>query len=87
MPIENIQTPKAPAGWRPSPDQVNVIRGDARLQRMTPDEQYFYFNKKPIQSQVQVQRGSAQPPAQPANHLNGGLAGVFDYIRRSMGGK
>jgi len=37
--------PKAPADWRPSPDQQRRIQEDSRLRGMSRDDLYFFFNK------------------------------------------
>lgn len=73
---EPISLPKAPKGWAPSADQAAKIRGDARLQRMSRDEQYLYFNH------------AAKPsaPAKPKPADDDSFSGSFKKRAREGGG-
>jgi hypothetical protein len=83
MPLESIQTPKAPAGWQLNPDQARRVAQDPRLQRLSRDELYLVFNQPKGQARPQGQ----MPRAAPAPTPSGGLGGIFDTVRRAMGGK
>lgn len=79
MPIEDIKTAKAPAGWRPTRDQQERINSDPRLQRMTRDDQYFFFNQQAQGARRTAPRGGQQTPP-PASGGSNYFGGVFDYI-------
>lgn len=88
MPIEDITVPKAPKGWRPTSDQMKQIGNDSRLQRLSVDDLYFYFNQPKRNSGVTVERGSTTNPAPskvpPAQ--SGGIFGWVDSVRKALGG-
>lgn len=85
MPIESIQTPKAPKDWKLSSDQRAQIAADTRLQRLSRDEQYAYFNRTPARPQPQRQQAQPQPAPRPAP-VGGGLFGWVDQIIAALRG-
>lgn len=82
MPIEDIKTAKAPAGWRPTLDQQRRINSDPRLQRMSRDDQYFFFQQRPRDAE---RRGTPAPTPAPQNN-SGFFGGIFDYIAETLRG-
>lgn len=84
MPIEDITVPKAPKGWQPTSDQRRQVQNDPRLQRMSLDDLYFYFNQ-PKSNNVEVRRGSTPAPRQ-APAQSGGIFGWVDSVRQALGG-
>jgi len=88
MPMEDIVAPKAPKDWRPTSDQQQRIQSDFRLQRMSRDDQYFYFNQK-ARDGVTVQRGSASTatPAQAAPPPPSGIFGWIKSVQDALAGR
>lgn len=79
MPIEDIGVVRAPRDWRPSTDQIQRIAEDSRLQRLSRDEQYMFFNKTPAPASRKAQ--PAKPPAKAPPKPNGGpAAGLFGWV-------
>ena len=83
MPIEDIQTPKAPANWQPSADQRAKIESDPRLKNMGRDDLYAYFNKSggSTFSSAFHERAKAAPAS------GGLLGGVLNRVTNAMKGK
>jgi hypothetical protein len=85
MPIESVQTPRAPSDWRPSSDQRAAIQRDPRLQGMSRDEQYFYFNKPKPTATPKPQQQAPQPRAA-AQPQSAGVWGWVDSVLQALRG-
>jgi hypothetical protein len=84
MPIESLKLKKAPAKWAPDKDQAAMIQQDPRLQRMTRDDLYFFFNQpKTPATKVPAKGATPAPRQQPAQ---GGAFGWIDSIITAMRG-
>lgn len=78
-----IFTP-APKDWRPSADQQARIRADSRLQKMSRDDLYHYFNKKGSSS---PQKPAASKPAAKKKSSGGGFLGsVLGQVTNALKG-
>lgn len=90
MALEPIRTTKAPKDWRMSSDQQRQIANDSRLQRMSRDDLYFYFNQPKTPAKREGGGGGARP-APRANRDSGGpasgLFGWVDTITNALRGK
>lgn len=84
MPLEDIEVKKAPKGWTPTSDQRRRIEEDPRLQRLSTDELYFFFNQKPRDG-TRVQRGTAPAPGKKKPESSG-VFGWVDSVREALGG-
>lgn len=81
----------APKDWQPTSDQRQQIQNDVRLQRMSRDDLYMYFNNRQGGSTgtgyIAPQPASTPRPqrkAPPAT--SGGIFGWVDSVRRALGG-
>lgn len=86
MPIESIQMPKAPQGWRPTSDQQQQIQRDRRLQSLSRDELYSYFNKPKTgnatrQGQSGQQRGGEGPQKRSRFNATGWVDQVLGALK------
>lgn len=84
MPMEDVVIPKAPKDWRPTSDQMQQIQNDSRLQKLSRDDLYFYFNQKGRGTTGTRQKGATAPAPPPASQ--GGIFGWVDSVRRALGG-
>lgn len=87
MPIESIQTVKAPKDWNMNSDQRRQVQQDRRLQRMSRDDLYNYFNKPPIQGPRTQQRRGSNPPPKSDGGPASGLFGWVDTITNALRGR
>lgn len=83
MPIEDIKIQKAPQGWQPNSDQQRRIQSDPRLQRMSRDDLYFFFN----QQEQGARRTRAQPPARRQPAPSSGVFGWIDSVTKALRGE
>lgn len=76
------------------PNRQAALDAAARQQGYRNYEEYRLFQEQlarkhvgNIEGKANTPQPTATPAPQPNNHLNGGVAGVMDYIRRAMGGR
>lgn len=88
MPIEDLQITKAPPKWQPSSDQRQQVERDSRLQRLSRDELYYFFNKPRTPSTGKgAGSGRTTPPAR-GQKSSGGIFGWVDSVTNALkGGK
>lgn len=84
MPTEDVVIPKVPKDWHPTSDQMQQIQNDSRLQRLSREDLYFYFNQKGRGTTTTQPKKAAAPAPPPASQ--GGIFGWVDSVRRALGG-
>lgn len=84
MPIEDIEVRKAPRDWRMTSDQLQRVESDPRLQRLTRDELYYFFNQ-PRRPAASASGGAQAPKKKPAQ--SSGVMGWIEQVRRALGGE